>query len=74
MNGYLLGREYFALVARRRLGAEAAAALGRRHLARIWFLGTAMAVPLSVPVVNLVVPILGVAVFTHQFHRMAGDA
>ena len=32
-----------------------------------------MAVPLSVPVVNLVVPILGVAVFTHQFHRMAHD-
>ena len=74
VNGYLLGREYFALVARRRLGPEAAAALGRRHLARVWLLGTAMAVPLSVPVVNLVVPILGVAVFTHQFHRMARDA
>ena len=30
-----------------------------------------MAVPLSVPVLNLLVPILGVAVFTHQFHRLA---
>jgi uncharacterized protein involved in cysteine biosynthesis len=72
VNGFLLGREYFSLVARRRLGPEAAAELGRRHLGRIWLAGTAMAVPLSVPVVNLVVPILGVAVFTHQFHRMAG--
>jgi hypothetical protein len=27
-----------------------------------------------VPVVNLLVPILGVAVFTHQFHRLRGDA
>ena len=74
VNGFLLGREYFALVARRRLGPEAAAELGRRHAGRIWLAGTAMAVPLSVPVLNLVVPILGVAVFTHQFHRMAGDA
>jgi len=74
VNGFLLGREYFALVARRRLGAEAAAALGRRHLGRIWLAGTAMAVPLSVPLLNLVVPILGVAVFTHQFHRLARDA
>ncbi len=73
VNGFLLGREYFALVARRRLGPESAAELGRRHLGRIWLAGTAMAVPLSVPVVNLVVPILGVAVFTHQFHRMAGS-
>jgi hypothetical protein len=30
-----------------------------------------MAVPLSVPVLNLLVPVVGVAVFTHQFHRLA---
>jgi hypothetical protein len=34
-------------------------------------IGTAMAVPLSLPLVNLMVPIIGVAVFTHQFHRLA---
>lgn len=71
VNGYLLGREYFQLVAMRRLGPEGAAALRRRHMGRIWLAGTAMAVPLTVPVVNLLVPILGVAVFTHQFHRLA---
>lgn len=71
VNGFLLGREYFVLVARRRLDRAAAAELGRRHLGRIWLAGTAMAVPLSVPLVNLVVPILGVAVFTHQFQRLA---
>ena len=31
-----------------------------------------MVVPLSVPVLNLVVPVIGVAVFTHQFHRLEG--
>lgn len=72
VNGFLLGREYFQLVAARRLGRERAAALGKRHFWRIWAIGTAMAVPLSVPLLNLVVPILGVAVFTHQFQRVAG--
>jgi uncharacterized protein involved in cysteine biosynthesis len=43
----------------------------RRHLGRIWLAGTAMAVPLSVPLLNLVVPVIGVAVFTHQFQRLA---
>jgi CysZ protein len=74
VNGFLLGREYFQLVAMRRLGPAGAAALGRRHFWRIWIAGTAMAVPMSVPLLNLVVPILGVAVFTHQFHRLADDA
>ena len=74
VNGLLLGREYFTLVAARRLGRGGAAALGRRHFWRIWVAGVAMVVPLSVPVLNLVVPIIGVAVFTHQFHRMTQDA
>jgi uncharacterized protein involved in cysteine biosynthesis len=70
VNGYLLGREYFQLVAMRRLGPAGAAALRRRHGARVWLAGVLMAIPLTVPVVNLVVPVLGVAVFTHQFHRL----
>ena len=74
VNGYLLGREYFHLVAMRRLGPERAGALRRRHMGRIWVAGTLMALPLSLPVVNLLVPILGVAVFTHQFHRLAPGA
>lgn len=74
VNGYLLGREYFQLVATRRLGAPGATALRRRHGLRIWLAGTAMAVPMSVPVVNLFVPILGVAVFTHQVQRLIAQA
>jgi uncharacterized protein involved in cysteine biosynthesis len=26
--------------------------------------------PLSVPLVNLVIPVIGAAVFTHLFHRL----
>ncbi len=71
LNGYLLGREYFQLVAARRLGFAAATAMGKRHFWRIWIAGILMAVPLTIPILNLFVPIFGVAVFTHQFHRLS---
>ncbi|MBA3323881.1 MAG: EI24 domain-containing protein [Rhodobacteraceae bacterium] len=73
VNGFLLGREYFQLVSLRRLGPAEAVRLRRRHAGRIWLAGVAMALPLSLPLVNLFVPIFGVAVFTHQFHRLAPD-
>ncbi|WP_417718485.1 EI24 domain-containing protein [Salipiger sp.] len=70
LNGFLLGREYFTLAAIRRVGREQAAVLRRRHMAAIWIAGVLMAVPLSVPLVNLLIPILGAATFTHIFHRL----
>lgn len=70
LNGYLLGREYFQLVAMRRIGRAAAQDLRKTHKHTVWIAGCLMAVPLTIPVVNLVVPILGVATFTHLFHRL----
>jgi uncharacterized protein involved in cysteine biosynthesis len=72
VNGFLLGREYFQLVAARRIGMAAANKLRKKHFMEIWIAGIFMAIPLSIPVVNLAVPLLGVAVFTHQFHRIQG--
>jgi CysZ protein len=74
VNGYLLGREYFTMVAIRRLGRDGAQALRRRHGAEIWLAGTLMAAPLTVPLVNLLVPVLGAATFTHLFHRLMAQA
>ena len=70
VNGYLLGREYFQLVAMRRLGLKEADKLRKKHRFEIWFAGILMAIPLSVPVLSLLIPLLGVATFTHQFHRL----
>lgn len=74
VNGFLLGREYFTLVAMRRLGREGARKMRARHRAQIWLAGTLMAAPLSVPLVNLLVPVLGAATFTHLFHRLNAKA
>ena len=71
LNGFLLGREYFQLVATRRLGWTEAKALRKRHTGKIWLTGTLVTVPLSVPLVNLVIPILAVATFTHLFHQLS---
>jgi uncharacterized protein involved in cysteine biosynthesis len=71
LNGFLLGREYFMLAAMRRIGREGAKQMRSRYAGTIWAAGTLMAVPLSVPLLNLVIPILGAATFTHIFHQLA---
>ncbi len=70
VNGFLLGREYFQLAAMRREGRAGAQALRQKHWLRIWGAGCLMVIPLSVPLVNLLVPILGAATFTHMYHRI----
>jgi len=71
VNGYLLGREFFQMAAMRHEGREGANRLRRRHAGQVWLAGTLMAVPLSVPLVNLVIPVIGAAAFTHMYHRLA---
>ncbi|WP_205511882.1 EI24 domain-containing protein [Ruegeria sp. AD91A] len=73
MNGFLLGREYFTLVAMRRIGRDGARKLRSKHSTTIWVAGTLMAIPLSVPLVNLVIPIIGAATFTHIYHAVSGQ-
>ena len=72
MNGFLLGREYFTLAAMRRVGRDGARAMRRKHIGTIWMAGVLMAMPLSLPLVNLLIPILGAATFTHIFHVLHG--
>lgn len=70
LNGFLLGREYFQLAAMRRVGRDGARGLRKRHWPVIWLAGVLMAVPLSFPLINLIIPVLGAATFTHLFHRL----
>lgn len=70
LNGYLLGMEYFQLAAMRRIGRVEAKKMRKRHVVTIWIAGILMAIPLTVPILNLVIPILGAATFTHVFHAL----
>ena len=62
VNGFLLGREYYTLAAMRRVG--------RKNFLTIWIAGILMAMPLSIPLLNLLIPILGAATFTHLFQML----
>lgn len=70
LNGFLLGREYYRMVAVRHMGRKEAGASFRANFLTIWVAGALMAVPLSIPVLNLLIPILGAATFTHIFHKL----
>ena len=67
LNGYLLGREYFELVALRRLSPVEARDMRRRHRGRILVSGVAIAVLLMIPLVNLLAPILATAFMVNEF-------
>ncbi len=65
VNGWLLGREYFEMVAFRRMDHEAARALHRKHFRTFTVAGILIAVCLTIPFVNLIAPVLGAAFMVH---------
>lgn len=67
VNGYLLYREYFSMVALRRVGPAEAEALRKAHRGRLFFSGVLIALMLTVPVVNLLAPIVATAAMVHLF-------
>lgn len=70
VNGYLLGREYYETVALRHLDPETARLLMRRKLGSVWLTGVITAILFSVPLLNLVVPVVGTAAMTHRYQAL----
>lgn len=67
-NGWLLGREFFQMAARRHLSETDATALRQRLSTQTTLLGAMIAFLLTVPLLNIVVPVLSAAAFTHLYH------
>lgn len=72
VNGYLLSREYFELVALRRIGPEEMKALRRAHRGRLFMAGVMITVLLTVPLVNLLAPVVATAAMVHLFEGWRG--
>jgi CysZ protein len=70
VNGYLLGREYFELVAYRRIEERAADEFRRAYRGRLTLAGVVIALILTIPVVNLIAPIVATAFALHLFEAM----
>ncbi|HIC29274.1 MAG TPA: hypothetical protein EYO85_07535 [Rhodospirillales bacterium] len=73
VNGYLLGREYFELVALRRIGPEEARRLRKAHRGKLFLTGVIMALLLTLPVVNLLAPVVITAAMVHLFEDWRGN-
>lgn len=72
LNGYLLSREYFELVSLRHKDAKAARQLRKANGLRVFSAGVVIAFLLTVPIVNLFVPILATAFMLHIFKALQG--
>jgi uncharacterized protein involved in cysteine biosynthesis len=65
VNGYLLGREYFEVVAVRRLTPDAVRSLRGQYGGRMILAGIVIAVMLTIPLVNLLAPVVATAYMVH---------
>ena len=70
INGYLVGREFFELIAFRRMDQAAMREARRAHGGKIFSGGFLLAMMMSVPLLNLVMPVVSAAYFTHFFHGL----
>jgi len=76
LNGYLLGREYFELVAVRRYDMATVKRLRRAYRGRVLLAGAVIAFLLTLPVINLAMPLVATSFMLHVFEglRRRGDA
>ncbi len=71
-TAWLLGRVYFELAAMRFRSPEEAKAMRKRNAAKVYVGGLAIAVYVSIPLVNLATPLFAMAFMVHLHKRLAG--
>lgn len=67
LNGYLFGREYFEMVAVRWLPGPEARRLRKRHGLAVFAAGILITLGMSIPFLNLIVPLWAVAMMVHVY-------
>ena len=69
LNGYLLGKEYFELLAYRRLKPKEGYDLFKRSRGSIFKMGIINALLMTIPLINMVAPIISVAAMVHLIQK-----
>jgi CysZ protein len=70
VNGWLTGRMYYEQVALRRMSPAEVKAWRRANSGTLWLTGIVIVFLGTIPVVNLIVPVLGVAAMVHVAHTL----
>lgn len=73
-NAYLIGREYFEMVAMRHMPVEEAKMLRKENSPTVFVAALLPAAMSVVPFVNLVVPLFSTAYFTHLFKSVQASS
>ena len=70
LNGYLLGREYFELVALRHIKLKDISSIRQSNSWQLFLFGSVTTFLFTIPIINFLTPILGVASMTHFFRKL----
>lgn len=70
LNGFLVGREFFEMVALRHVPPLEVARLRRENKFTIFTAGAVTTLALSIPVVNFVAPVFGAALMVHVYKEL----
>ncbi len=70
LNGYILGREYFEMIALRHMGKGKAKELRRAARLAVWVAGVIITFSFMVPGLNLIAPVIATVFMTHLFQRL----
>lgn len=70
LNGYLVGREFYEMIAFRRLSQEDAKDVRKAHKGKITATGALFAFGMTVPILNLLTPVLAAATMVHVFEGL----
>lgn len=70
LNGYLLGREYYEMVALRHMPVRAANNARLDNSGKVFVAGSLIAGMFLVPFLNIMAPIIGAALMTHVVHAL----
>jgi len=73
-NAYLIGREYFEMVAMRHMPVEEARFLRKAYTPRIFAAGIIPALLSLVPLLNLAVPLFATSYFVHIFKQVRASS
>ncbi len=72
-NAYLLGREYFTMVAMRHMPIKQAKQFRQDNAARVWAAGLVPAGLALIPFVSILAPLFSTSYFVHIFKKMHRD-
>ncbi|MCF8466738.1 MAG: EI24 domain-containing protein [Sneathiella sp.] len=73
LNGYLISREYFQMVAIRHHDEAEVTRLRKTNATELYLMGIVIAFCLTIPIVNLIAPIVATAAMVHLYKKRVGS-